>query len=171
MVRLKFALATADDAVEIAALRTAVGAALAKKYGPGHWAGVATDRGVLRDLKGSQLLVARSRGKIVGALTLTTKKPWAIDVSYFTPCERPLYLINMAVLPTRQRKGVGRALLGEARKMAAAFPADAIRLDAYDAPAGAGGFYRRCGCRSRGRATYRGTPLVYFELTVRQNRT
>lgn len=171
MVGLKFELATADDAVEIAALRTAAGAVLAKKHGPGNWAGIATDRGVLRDLKGSLVLVARSRRKIVGALTLTTKKPWAIDVSYFTPCEKPMYLINMAVLPTRQRKGVGRALLGEARRMTAAFPADAIRLDAYDAPAGAGGFYHRCGYRNRGGTTYRGTPLVYFELAVRQNGT
>ncbi|MEO8679997.1 MAG: GNAT family N-acetyltransferase [Vicinamibacterales bacterium] len=170
MVGLKFTSATASDAVEIAALRTCAGAALAKKYGPGHWAGLATDRGVIRDLKASQLLVARCRGKIVGTLTLATKKPWAIDVSYFTPCQKALYLINMAVLPTRQRKGVGRALLAEARKMAEAYAADAIRLDAYDAPAGAGGFYRRSGYRKCGKKTYRGVRLVYFELLVRQNK-
>jgi GNAT superfamily N-acetyltransferase len=170
MVGLKFALATADDAIEIAALRTAVGVHLEKTYGQGHWSGVATDRGVLRDVKAATLLVARSRGRIVGTLTLSRKKPWAIDVSYFTPCSWPLYLINMAVLPTQQRKGVGRALLAEARRMAETFPADAIRLDAYDAPAGASGFYRRCGYKCRGRRIYREAPLIYFELLVRQNR-
>jgi hypothetical protein len=47
--------------------------------------------------------------------------------------------------------------------IARAWPADAVRLDAYDAPAGAGGFYARCGYRERGRVTYRGVPLIYFE--------
>lgn len=48
--------------------------------------------------------------------------------------------------------------------MAKVWPADAIRLDAYDAKAGAGGFYARCGWTKRGHATYRGAPLVYYEL-------
>jgi hypothetical protein len=38
-----------------------------------------------------------------------------------------------------------------------------IRLDAYDGPAGAGGFYAKRGFREVGRVVYRGTPLVYFE--------
>ena len=41
--------------------------------------------------------------------------------------------------------------------------AAAIRLDAYDSTAGAGGFYARCGYREVGRVTYRGTALIYFE--------
>jgi hypothetical protein len=47
--------------------------------------------------------------------------------------------------------------------LARAWPADAIRLDAYDGPAGAGPFYVKCGYRPTGRVTYRGTALVYFE--------
>ena len=54
----------------------------------------------------------------------------------------------------------------EARRVAGDFPADAIRLDAYDAPAGAGGFYAACGFRQVGQVTYRRTPLVYFELLL-----
>jgi hypothetical protein len=46
------------------------------------------------------------------------------------------------------------------------WPADAVRLDAYQGPAGAGGFYERCGFREVGRAAYRGTPLIYFELLL-----
>jgi len=38
-----------------------------------------------------------------------------------------------------------------------------LRLDAYDAEAGAGAFYPRCGFEERGHASYRGTPLVYFQ--------
>jgi len=37
----------------------------------------------------------------------------------------------------------------------AAWPADAVLLDAYDHPAGAGAFYTRCGFRHVGQTTYR----------------
>ena len=69
----------------------------------------------------------------------------------------------MAVHPRRQRRGIGRALMAEAVRVARDLPAGTIRLDAYDADAGAGEFYRRCGYRQRGKKTYRGVPLVYFE--------
>ena len=44
----------------------------------------------------------------------------------------------MAVHPGSQRKGVGRLLLKQAEAVARFWPADAIRLDAFDAAAGAG---------------------------------
>ena len=69
----------------------------------------------------------------------------------------------MAVAPARQRQGIGRWLLDRARDAARAWPADAIRLDAYDSPAGAGPFYARCGFTPHGGAVYRGVPLLYFE--------
>jgi len=56
--------------------------------------------------------------------------------------------------------------LEEAARLARAWPADAIRLDAYDAEAGAGGFYARCGMMEVGRASYRGKPLIYYELLL-----
>jgi hypothetical protein len=54
----------------------------------------------------------------------------------------------------------------DATKVAREWPADAIRLDAYDAPAGAGAFYARCGFSERGRVVYKGNPLVYYERVV-----
>ena len=48
----------------------------------------------------------------------------------------------------------------------APWPADAIRLDAYDAKAGAGGFYSTCGFAPRGAVSYKDTPLLYFERLV-----
>jgi len=42
----------------------------------------------------------------------------------------------------------------------------AIRLDAYDAEAGAGRFYARCGYTELGRAIYRSAPLIYYELRL-----
>jgi GNAT superfamily N-acetyltransferase len=73
----------------------------------------------------------------------------------------------MAVLPTKQRQGLGRKLLTEVQRIAHAWPADAIRLDAHDAEAGAGGFYARCGYTEVGRAIYRGTPLIYYEQRLK----
>jgi len=51
--------------------------------------------------------------------------------------------------------------------VAVAWPAEAIRLDAYDAPAGAGEFYERCGYEPRARVEYRDVPLIYYELVLR----
>jgi hypothetical protein len=53
-----------------------------------------------------------------------------------------------------------------AKKIVKEWPASAIFLDAYDAEAGAGEFYRKCGFREVGRASYRGAPLIYFEMFV-----
>ena len=158
--------ATEADAAEIALLRTWVAERLTADHGPGHWSGVVTDRSVLHGMKHSRVLVARDGDAIVGTVRLATRKPWAIDVRYFTKVARPLYLTDMAVLPPGQRRGVGRRLLVEATEVARAWPGDAIRLDSYDAAAGAGPFYAKCGLSEVGRVTYRGTPLVYFERVL-----
>jgi GNAT superfamily N-acetyltransferase len=162
-MRLRLQLATAEDAPAISCLRAAVAEKLTLLHGPGPWSRTSTVRGVLYDLRNSHLYVARRRNKIIASLALCTKKPWAIDLKYFSKCKRPLYLVSMAVAPELQRKGIGRICLVDAEKIATVWPADAIRLDAYDAPAGAGEFYRSCGFIEMGRATYRNTPLIYFE--------
>ena len=161
---MQTSLAIPEEAAAIAAMRVAAADRLTKEFGDGHWSAHTNEAAVLRDMKTSRVLASRDRGRIVGTLTLQTKKPWAIDVSFFTPCEKPLYLINMAVAPDRQRSGIGRALLDEAMIVARSVPADSIRLDAYDLPAGAGDFYRKCGYRNVGGKLFRGVPLLYFEL-------
>jgi GNAT superfamily N-acetyltransferase len=165
-VKLTCAPATPTDAASLAALRTSTADDLTRLHGRGHWSSQVTEAGALRAIKSSRVLVGRSRNVVVATLTLATKKPWAIDVAYFTRVERALYLHDMAVAPRMQRRGVGRQLLEEAKAMARSWPADAIRLDAYDADAGAGGFYEKCGFREVGRVTYRKTPLVYYELVL-----
>ena len=164
---LTLAEATPEDAAAIAALRTAVAERLTREHGSGHWSSAVTERGVLSALHvHSHVLVARGGTEILATLRLATKKPWAIDTAYFTAVRRPLYLTDMAVEPNLQRQGIGRRLLDFAIEAACAWPAEAIRLDAYNGPAGAGGFYARCGYQEVGRVVYRGTPLVYFERLV-----
>jgi predicted N-acetyltransferase YhbS len=82
--------------------------------------------------------------------------------------KRPLYLTGMAVAVAQQGQGLGRLALEDAVAVAREWPADAIRLDSYDADAGAGPFYAKCGFVERGRVLYRGDPLVYHELLLAQ---
>ena len=152
------------DAELIASLRNSVSEHLTLQSGTGHWSGGVTEKGILRNMSPtSRVLVARRRGAIVATLRLATKKPWAIDVTYFTACKKPLYLLDMAVAPKLQRQGLGRRCIEQAIAFAREWPGDSIRLDAYDASAGAGAFYAKCGFREVGRVVYRKTPLIYYE--------
>jgi GNAT superfamily N-acetyltransferase len=165
-MNVSIAPATEADALAIALLRTSAADQLTRLYGHGHWSSPVSEKSVLGGIRTSQVLVARLGTQIVATLRLQTKKPWAIDPRYFVPVARPLYLIDMAVEPTRQRQGIGRSLLARAEAAARAWPGDAIRLDAYEGPAGAAPFYAKCDYREVGRASYRGVRLVYFELLL-----
>jgi len=159
-------LAGPDEAQAIAAMQTRVADDLTRRHGHGHWSAAVTESSVLRAMGTSRVLVARCGDTIAGTLRLVTKKPWAIDPAYFRTVRRPLYLLSMAVEPGLQRTGIGRELLAAATDVARSWPAEAIRLDAYNSAAGAGPFYAKCGYREVGRVTYRAVPLIYFELLL-----
>ena len=163
---MKLERAKVRDAAAIAALRTAANQHLTARYGTGHWSGCVTERWVRFRMRNEHVYVMRHRGVIVATFILATKKPWSIDRSYFSPVKRPLYMIEVAVTPAMQRKGIGTKCVAAATVLCKAWPADALMLDAHDAAAGAGGFYRRCGFREVGRASYRKVPLVYFEKVI-----
>ncbi len=75
--------ATAADAAAIAALRTAVAEHLTRQHGRGPWSSKVSEKGVLYALRMSRVFVARDGAEILATLRLATKKPWAIDTSYF----------------------------------------------------------------------------------------
>lgn len=158
--------AAVDDAVAIAAIRSRAADALTSQFGQGHWSTPATEKGVLFGMRHARVLLAHREGHVVGTLRLAARKPWAIDPGYFTAVASAIYLTDMAVDPVAQRSGVGRALIVQALAVAREWPADSIRLDAYDAPAGAGEFYAKCGFREMGRVVYRKTPLIYYERLI-----
>lgn len=160
---LTFDRATEADIAALTALHSAVAGHLTREYGDGPWSSSASEASVRRGVTSSKVIVARDAHGIAGTLRLTPRKPLSIDRTCFTRVGRPLYLVDMAVRPSVQRSGVGRSLLREAVRMANEWPAQALRLDAYDAPAGAGGFYAKCGFREAGRAAYRKVPLIYYE--------
>lgn len=160
---MTLAPATPGDALAVAAVLTSAAKTLTVQYGTGHWSNTSSARGVLNQMRTSRVYVAKADGDTVATLALTTKKPWAIETAPFTLRARPLYLLSMAVSPERQGSGIGRGCVEQAKALCREWPAEAIRLDAYDAAAGAGDFYRKCGFREVGRAVYRRVPLVYFE--------
>jgi ribosomal protein S18 acetylase RimI-like enzyme len=165
-MRVKLQIATANDVSDLLTLRIAVNQDLTSKYGKGPWSSGLTEKGVLFDMRRANVYVVRNRQRMVATLALSTRKPWAIDKRYFEASERPLYLTAMAVSPDEQGQGFGRRCIDEACRIARNWPSDAIRLDAYDADVGAGDFYRKCGFREVGRATYRQAPLIYFEMLL-----
>jgi len=164
--QLRFRDATLNDIAVIAALQNAAAGALTARFGAGHWSSLVTERSAALAQRHARVRVGRSGKRILTVVRLATKKPWAIDVSYFTPVKRPLYLTGLAVSVAHQGRGLGRLAMEDACEVARALPAHAIRLDAYDSPAGAGDFYVKCGFKERGRTVYREDPLAYYELLL-----
>ena len=165
-MRIIFRDATLKDVPAIAALHNAAAGALTARFGEGHWSSLVTERGTAVSQRHARVRVGKAGTRILTVLRLATKKPWAIDTSYFTPVKRPLYLTGMTVAVVHQGKGLGRLALEDAVVVARGLSADAIRLDSYDADAGAGSFYSKCGFSERGRVVYKGDPLVYYELLL-----
>jgi len=165
-MKVRLQPATADDVAELVLLQNAVAQDLTSRYGKGHWSSNVSERGMRFAMTKATVYAARYRKRLVAMLALSPRKPWAIDKTYFSESKRPLYLTSMAVAPDKQRKGIGRLCIEGARDMARKWPGDAIRLDAYDAAAGGGEFYQKCGFQEVGRATYRNNPLIYFEMKL-----
>jgi GNAT superfamily N-acetyltransferase len=165
---LSFAFATKADIPALLKLRLAVDADQEKRFGTNRWSTTITTKSVARAIKSSRVLLATRQRRVIGTLRMETKKPWAVDLKYFTPVAKAVYLHDVNVEPVLQRSGVGRRLIERAKAVAREWPADAIRLDAYDGPSGGGPFYERCGFTEVGRTVYRSVPLVYFECVLRQ---
>ena len=163
---LHFADATPDDAPAIAALQNAAAGRLTVRFGAGRWSSLTTELSVLGSLRHGRVRVGRSGRDVLTVLRLAKKKPRAIDPACFTPVSRPLDLTSLAVSPSHQRQGLGRRALDDARAVAVAWGAHAIRLDTFDSDTGAAAFYERCGYATRGRVVYKGNPLVYFEMLL-----
>jgi GNAT superfamily N-acetyltransferase len=160
---LSYRWATGKDVPELLNLKLAVDADQERRFGDDRWCTIISEQSVARNLKASRVLIAVRRRRIVGAVRMDTRKPWAIDLKYFTSVPRAVYLHDVKVEPRSQRSGVGRQLIEQVIAAARQWPVDAIRLDAYDGRSGGAPFYRKCGFTEVGRAVYRSVPLVYLE--------
>lgn len=166
-MRIELDLARNEDAAAIAALRHASARQLTKRFGHGAWSTTNSSvGGVEMEIRSGELYIAREEDVVVGTLRLSAQNPWIGGTGFFTERPNPLHLTSMAVHPTRQRQGIGRACIEAVKDLARARGGGAIRLDAFDAPAGASGFYRKCGFREVHRARYFDTPLIWMEFLL-----
>lgn len=94
--------------------------------------------------EGGVVLVAESEGRVVGACTLL--------VTRFNPMDATpgAWLDGLAVEGAHRRRGVGRALMLEARRRAEAAGCDAIVLHTREAQAPALALYEELGLRRHG---------------------
>lgn len=105
---------------------------------------------VAREHVGSELLVA--------AFRLDAGKGFC-GVARFTEVARFVYLEEMVVHPSQQRRGLGRRCLEEAERRARELGATAVRLDTNDDAVGAASFYEACGYR----VVLRHAQTIYLE--------
>jgi predicted N-acetyltransferase YhbS len=168
-LNLSFRLAGEADGVALLALRLAVDRDQERRFGKARWTTAITEKSIARGLRTSRILLASREGEVIATLRMERKKPWAIDLADFTPARQAVYLHDVDVAPHLQRQGVGRRLMEEAKIAAREWMAEAIRVDAYDGPSGAGAFYAKCGFKEVGHKTYRSVPLVYFEMLLNRS--
>jgi len=167
-LNLSISIADVRDARELVALGTAVAHDMTRQFGEGGWSNVPVKDDVVGQVSASRVLVARRDAELIGTVRLARAVPWAIDSSAFTPVEKALYVLGLAVAPAARGQGVGRQLMDAAKGAARAESAGALWLDAYEHVAGAGPFYMKCGFRQVGRTSYKQVPLVYYEWLVKQ---
>jgi GNAT superfamily N-acetyltransferase len=163
LATISISAATSSEARALAALRTAVARRMTEQFGEGHWSACPSKAEVARQLRASHVLVARASSELVGTVRLVRALPWVIDSSAFTPVARPWYVLGLAVAPQCRGRGVGRQLIEASKNTARSRDAQALWLDAYDHPAGAGPFYVKCGFRKVGRTEQGEVPLCFFE--------
>jgi GNAT superfamily N-acetyltransferase len=160
-------LASPADAKTVQTVRALAAQDLTTRFGRGHWSSVSTVATLKRHALASQLHVVELDDEIVGTFTLNARKIPFYRKSWFAnPDDSALYLTNMAVRPDMQRRGIGRWVMARIEELAREQRCGAVRFDAYDAPAGAGAFYQKCGyvCVHRGRIGQ--TALEYYEKVL-----
>jgi predicted N-acetyltransferase YhbS len=154
--------ATRADARALTALRTAVAQGLTLEHGGGPWSAFPSRATVVRQLRASNVLVARHGQEVVGTVRLIRANPLLLDASAFTPADVAIYLIGLAVATQCRGQGVGRQLVEACKGIVRAWSAQALWLDSYEHPAGAGPFYEKCGFRKVGATAFKETPQPHY---------
>jgi len=155
-----------DQAKEVRELARSCAEKLTKEFGEGHWSKVYTLGTWQRRCEEKDVYLCRDRGKIVATFTLSERKPTYVSKRKFTkPNEKFLWLSNLFVHASKQRRGYGRKCLKKCREIAARENAKWVWFDAYAAKAGASVFYEKCGCK-RVDETSEWIGLFIFEMKV-----
>jgi GNAT superfamily N-acetyltransferase len=156
-----------DDIKLVRALLAAAARDLTARFGQGHWSKVRSIETLRKYASNGTLYVIESRSAAVGTLMLTDRKIGFYKNEWFArPEDAAGYLMDMAIDPDHQRRGIGRQSMALAEHLAKLAELRAIRLDAYRGAAGAGPFYKKCGYKLVHRGEINGTALEYFEKVL-----
>lgn len=159
--------AGAGDIKLVRTILSAAAADLVTRFGSGHWSTVRSDKSLRHYASNGVLYIIEANSLVVGALQLTTRKIGFYREEWFAPRQGPVgYLLDMAVHPNHQQRGIGRRSMELVEGLAQLAGLRAIRLDAYRGRVGAGTFYKKCGYVSVHKGEMRGVPLEYFEKTL-----
>jgi GNAT superfamily N-acetyltransferase len=157
-------LALGQDVDRVRAILAAAASDLTARFGEGHWSTAPSLEALRRYVDEGALYVARLGTVAVGTLRLSNRKIGFYRSDWFTnPQDDAAYVLDMAVDPAHQRCGIGHRSMAIAEDLARTQELKAIRLDAYGGPAGAGGFYRKCGYSLVHEGEMRGVALEYYE--------
>ena len=161
---LRCRLAKPNDAAQIHAIRVAAADDLTRRFGSGHWSHVSNLRTIRKHVTDETVWVGARASELVATLRITDSKIGFYRSAWFSdPKARAGYLMHMAVGPDHQRFGCGATLLREAEGVAMKQGLECVRLDSYDAPAGAGSFYAKAGYTHVYSGEVNGVPLQYWE--------
>ena len=137
---------------------------LTRLHGRGHWSNVGSVPTIRKHAAAGTLFGVERDSALIGTFTLSEQKIGFYHKSWFREPDAPaLYLTNMAIDPAEQRKGIARCPMKYIERIARERELRALRFDAYDAPAGAGPFYRKCAYTLVHRGTIGAVGLEYYE--------
>lgn len=155
------------DADALTALRIAVARDMTDRHGAGPWSVLPSKAVVIRQIRASHALIARSGDEAIGTVRLAWANPAVFDgTSFFSPTRAALYVLGLAVSPGHRGAGIGRKLMDASKQVTRDWPAQALWLDTYVHAAGAGDFYKRCGFREVGSSVLNHLPLRYYEWSA-----
>ncbi|HEX7601104.1 MAG TPA: GNAT family N-acetyltransferase [Polyangiaceae bacterium] len=155
---LVFTSATPGDARDIAMLHAVVAQHHQRAVPRARRWRVPPEKQIALWMKTTETLLAREGALLVATLRLDPARGFC-GVAPFTEVDGFVYLLEMAVHPSHQRRGVGRLCLEEAERWARARGSKAIRLDTNDDAIRAAAFYAACGYRE----VLHHARTIYFE--------
>lgn len=168
MATASIRLAAPGEIAGIYKLSVAAASDLVDKYGQGRWRVAAARKTLKRNQQSDSLFVIVKDAVIVGTFCFTTKKAGFYRRGWFAFPDDPAgYLLNMAIAPQHQRQGIGREVMNHIDQLARSMKLLAVRFDAYEANAGAGGFYRKCGYQLVHVGKVGDVGLEYYEKVLR----
>jgi GNAT superfamily N-acetyltransferase len=152
-----------DEVAPLHEIVRACGADLAARLGLHHWDPPLPLEELREHARTREVYAVLDGSRLVGTFTVGLEAIPRYPREIFSAVEPALYLNRLAVLPSMQGRGLGRACMAEVESLARDRGARAVRFDAVAAYTGLRAFYRRLGYAERGPFRLGELPVECFE--------